>query len=105
MSVGGEGVGVFPGRCVSAQEGICPGGVSAMGGVCPGGVCPVGVSTQWEGVCLVGGGVCPRGCLSRGRVCLLERGVHHPPRTEFLTHAGENLTCPQKLKGCQKLKS
>ena len=41
------------------------------------------------GVCQ-GGGCLPAGCLPAG--CLPARGVHLLPRTEFLTHACENIT-------------
>ena len=57
----------------------------------PGGCLPRGR------VCVLGG-VCPGGvCLSGGGVCLPARGVsaRHPPGTEFLTHACENITFPQ----------
>ena len=47
------------------------------------------------GVCAQGG-VCPGGCLPGGSaqrdVCL---GGVYTPRTEFLTHACENITFPQ----------
>ena len=52
--------------------------------VCPGSVCPGGCLPR--GVCL------PRGCLpSRSRGV----SARHPPWTEFVTHACENITFPQ----------
>ena len=68
-------IGCIPSTAVTIGERVSAGGVSALGDVCPG------------------------GCLHRGCVC---PGVYpsmhwgrHPPWTEFLTHAPENITFPQ----------
>ena len=60
-----------------------PGACMPRGCACPGGV-------HAQGVCM------PRGVHAQG-VCMPAGMLCMPPRTEFLTHACENITFPQLL--------
>ena len=55
-----------------------------------------------QGVCMPRGCACPggvhaQGCACPGGVHAGGHAMHAPPRTEFLTHACENITFPQLL--------
>ena len=73
----GEGGSCMPERQCVPRGACVPGGCACLG------------EHAYLGVCMPGGVCMPRGCVCPG-------GISHacPPRTEFLTHACENITFP-----------
>ena len=102
ISIVSRGVSAWGRVCVC----VCAQGVSAQGGgVCPGRGCLPREGLPAQGVCIqegcLPGGYLPQFmlgdtplCVSGGMSAPVHAGIH-PPWTEFLTHAYENITFPQ----------